>query len=405
MSVMAPIKVETDGLVLNADFYNPKGYAGPNLPNIINQISMTSGTGNGYSFVSGTEAMYIPKLYTTVNSKYVDIQNNYPAVSTLCCPNVTSYGDVTVSGSTTYTYAILYRSANGYTNGNYMYRYEYNSGTYLTEAGVFTTAQRIDMGNGWFWAWNTFTTQATTNRLVLYSFYYQYSTTFNRFHVANIMVIKGNFTGLSPEFWPPINSARSDTGCVFDLAGSNSFNVANVSYNTSGYPTFNGSNSYIISPENSALNTQTPSVEVWVKTNATSQQGFFFEKGQVNTQYSLFQENASIVWRQSLSSGVTSQTVATSTYISTSNWAQIVGTYTSGQRRLYINGVLVNSDTQAGTVNTNTNGSSIGVYGGFNGSRSYYYNGLIGSVKVYNKVLTPSEVRNNYDAMRGRFGA
>ena len=197
-----------------------------------------------------------------------------------------------------------------------------------------------------------------------------------------------------------------------DLSG-NSINgtlVNTPSFNTGsgGNFVFNGSNTHIISAENSTLNTQTPSVEVWIKTNSTNQNGFFFEKGNVNTQYSLFQENTTIVWRQNVNVGgfdtVTSMTVTTATYISTSQWAHIVGTFQNGDRRLYINGVLVNSDTQAGTIATNANGISIGVYGGFNGGRGYYYNGSIGIVKVYNKVLSQSDVLQNYNTVKPRFG-
>jgi hypothetical protein len=158
-----------------------------------------------------------------------------------------------------------------------------------------------------------------------------------------------------------------------DISGNN---ITGSLINSPTFNTSNGGNfgfitdDYVIMEENSALNTQTPSVEVWIKTNATTQNGFWFEKGQVNTQYSLFQEGTSIVWRQSNRSQYTN----TATYITTTNWAQIVGTYTSGDRKTYINGVLITSDTQTGAVSTNTNGMSIGVYGGFNGSRGYYYN-------------------------------
>ena len=167
---------------------------------------------------------------------------------------------------------------------------------------------------------------------------------------------------------------------------------------------FDATNDMVLIEENSALNTQTPSVEVWMKTNATSQNGFWFEKGQVNTQYSLFQEGSGIQWRQNFTTGLTNLTTTTATYINTSNWYQIVGTFTSGARRLYINGILVNSDTQSGTIQTNANGMSIGVYGGFNGGRGYYYNGNIAVVKVYNKQLSEPEVLQNFNALRGRFG-
>jgi hypothetical protein len=198
-------------------------------------------------------------------------------------------------------------------------------------------------------------------------------------------------------------SCPASTTVLTDLAGSNTFTLSNLTYNVPGNFSFNGSTSTIISPENSALNTQTPTVEVWVKTNNTNQNGFWFEKGQVNTQYSLFQEGTVIQWRMNIG-GVTNLSTTTATYMSTSQWAQVVGTYTSGTRRLYINGVLVNSDGQTGTIATNTNGSSIGVYGGFNGSRGYYYNGSLAICKVYNRALSPLEVLQNYSATKTRFG-
>ena len=170
---------------------------------------------------------------------------------------------------------------------------------------------------------------------------------------------------------------------------------------------FDGVDDYISIPENSALNTQTPTVEVWVKTNATSQNGFWFEKGQVNTQYSLFQEGGVIQWRMNLDGSVNNLSTTTATYMNTSNWYQVVGTYTSGSRKLYINGTLVNSDAQTGTIITNANGMSIGAFGGFNpggNGRGYYYNGNIASVKIYNRALTAAEIQQNFNATRGRFG-
>ena len=89
--------------------------------------------------------------------------------------------------------------------------------------------------------------------------------------------------------------------------------------------------------------------------------------------------------------------------MNTSNWYQVVGTYVSGDRKLYINGTLVNSDSQAGAISTSNAGTSIGVYGGYTGSRGYYYNGNIAIVRVYNKPLTATEVQQNFNATRGRF--
>ena len=62
------------------------------------------------------------------------------------------------------------------------------------------------------------------------------------------------------------------------------------------------------------------------------------------------------------------------------------------------------NNTASGTIATNANGSSIGVYGGYNGARSYYFNGTIGSVKVYNRALSATEIAQNFDSHRSRYG-
>ena len=170
---------------------------------------------------------------------------------------------------------------------------------------------------------------------------------------------------------------------------------------------FNGAtNSRLIRiPNSTLLDTQTPSVEVWIKTNATNQNGFWFEKGTVNTQYSLFQEGTTILWRHNF--GTYNQLTTTTSAgagINASGWFQVVGTFITGSRKLYVNGILKNSDSATGTIATNNGGMSIGAYGGYSGGRGYYYNGDIAIVRVYNKELLASEVLNNYNALKNRFG-
>lgn len=178
---------------------------------------------------------------------------------------------------------------------------------------------------------------------------------------------------------------------------------------TAGVPSqfaFNGSTTTLIAPENSALNSNSITVEVWMKTNNVSQNGFLFEKGQVNTQYALFQNTGDVFyWRTQLSSvGNHDLTMTSSSYLSTTLWKQVVGTYTSGSKKIYVNGAAVATATPTGTVTTNANGASIGVYGGFNGSRGYYYNGNIGEVRVYNVALSDAEVLQNFNARRAKYG-
>jgi hypothetical protein len=196
----------------------------------------------------------------------------------------------------------------------------------------------------------------------------------------------------------------SGSGTQWNDATSSGFNFSLTNgpvYSSSnlGSFTFDGVNDFASASDNTALNTQTPTVEVWVKTNATTQNGFWFEKGSVNTQYALFQEGGSITWR--LTTNVGSLTATTASFMSTSNWAQVVGTYTSGDRRIYVNGVQVASDALAYTIPTNSSGMFIGAYGTGTG---YFYNGALSICRVYNRVLSSAEVLQNFNAIRGRYG-
>ena len=400
-------KIVTDGLVFAMDSGNYKSYKGPAIKNFQYQLAGIAQSGTGYAFTSSTETVNIPTI-GTINSAVVSGYNNYSAVSPNCCPNLYLYGSgwstagMAVSSSTLYTYGILYKTISGYTHPNFMYRYEFNSaGTYLTESGVHNTTNRVHLGDGWYWAWGTFTTQATAAFIFTGSWYYRYSTEVDKFYVAKILIAQGNYTSMHPKYWPDVNTTRSSTNVLYDMINNNTL-TTNLTYASDGSFSFNGSSNQIIFPENSNFNTQTPSIEIWMKTNATSQNGFWFEKGTVNSQYALFQEGANITWR--LTTNVSSLTAPTASYINTSQYAQVVGTYTAGDRRIYVNGVQIASDALNYTIPTNTSGCSIGVYGGFSGSRGYYFNGNIAIVRVYNKALSATEVQQNFNALRGRFG-
>lgn len=203
----------------------------------------------------------------------------------------------------------------------------------------------------------------------------------------------------SPRSYPGTGTTWNDavsSGYNFTLTNGPTYSSSNL-----GYFTFDGVNDFAVAGYNSALDTQTPTVEVWVKTNATTQNGFWFEKGSVNTQYALFQEGTSIQWRLGALGDLSTTTAS---YMNTTNWYQVVGTFTSGSRILYINGVQVNSNSTTGTLATNTSGMSIGAYGGNSGSNSYWYNGALSICRVYNRVLSATEVLQNFNAIRGRYG-
>lgn len=243
--------------------------------------------------------------------------------------------------------------------------------------------------------WQKYTLTFTPNNPLAISYWFPGAGGI-KYDISNIQFEPGT---VANNFAP---GTRANTETIRDLTNNNIITANSLTYESNGTFSFNGSSNLITFPENTIFNTQTPTVEVWVRTNATSQNGFFFEKGNVNTQYALFQEGANITWRHTTNVG--SLVAPAASFINTSQYAQIVGTYTAGDRRIYVNGIQVASDSLNYTLPTNSSGCSIGVYGGATGSRGYYFNGTIGVVKVYNRALSAAEVQQNFNALRGRYG-
>ena len=87
------------------------------------------------------------------------------------------------------------------------------------------------------------------------------------------------------------------------------------------------------------------------------------------------------------------------TNISTGLWYQIAYTYDSITERGYYNSNSIGSQTNIGTVRTN---SSYDLLVGY--SNSDVWKGYISIIQVYNKALSHTEILQNYNAQRSRFG-
>ena len=193
----------------------------------------------------------------------------------------------------------------------------------------------------------------------------------------------------------------SQTALV-DLTDNNTWTVNNLTYNSDGTFSFNGSNSYVSSPTSSLFDTQVVTMESWCYPTVTAQNGFLFEKGNVNTQYSNFFNGDGTFYFRTM--GVSSQdlTFASASYITANKWNHIVCTYGNGTKTIYVNGVQIAQATGiTGYLPTGQNGQWVGIYGSATG---YPFSGKIGVSKVYNRALSAAEVLQNFNALRGRYG-
>ena len=191
---------------------------------------------------------------------------------------------------------------------------------------------------------------------------------------------------------PYSNGVRSATQSLLDLTNSYTLTGTNIVYNSNG--TFSFTNSYFDLNSANIITGNNPfTVESWYTTTGTTSDEIFGNYG----------------------SGATSGTLWISgrygTYISGAVYfpgAPLgAGTYHlmttrngAGNVILYLNGNQVNAGVLASSIPV---GFNFRIGADVNGGAEPF-TGSIHSVRVYNRVLSANEVKQNFDALRGRYG-
>jgi hypothetical protein len=436
MGLIQSPRVATDGLVFYYDQNNPKSYQGPAIQNLAATLAFNNTTGTGISIAGGYETVNVPQI-GQANAVFSNIQNNYTAFSPNsgdCCPSPLYYGSgFAVSPSTLYTYAIVYKVDSGYTNANYMYRYEFtsNGGTYVGEAGVHNASNRIHLGDGWYWAWATFTTAATTNWIGYHSaFYYRYSNKNDKLTIARVLIAQGNHTGLHPRYWPAVNTTRSNTQAILDLSRQNTVTANSLTYTSNNSFSFNGTNNSITIGQTlnyiPALSNFT--LETWIRVPAYPTAAANNVYGQTDRAGVLFgatyYSGAALYWNGN-SAGTALNVYAfirgqdayrqtSSKSISLNTWTHLVMVNNNAASliQFYVDGVLFHETTgpsqQYDTSLVPTAGNIGLCKAQIDGGGTSNYSNLnceIPVAKIYkDKALTAAEVRQNFNALRGRYG-
>jgi hypothetical protein len=405
MSINTSPNSVTNGLVFYYNQNSIQSYQGPPITNLISYNAPINTSGTGYNMISGSETTFVPGL-GTMRVQTCQIQNNYPSVSSWCCVNFFSYGSCSVSPSTLYTYGIVYKNDTGYTGSNYMYRYEYNGGTYVTESGVHSTSNRIHLGDGWWWAWGTFTTQPTTNTLNgLASFYYQYSTSYDKMSVAKVFLAAGNYSSLHPKYWPDVNTTRSSTTALRDLTGNNTLTINSLTYGTDGAMSFNGSSNSLTLPFNSSLfnfNSEQTIIIAMKNQSPSSARRNPYNQAYAGAGTITHENDTSFNYYYGINGtdGATYTSHNSPFSVTVGETAIIAITRNVSQTAWYKNGVLGNtqSNPYGSTVVTGTNSITLG--SGYAGS----FGGNIYSVMLYNRALTANEILQNFNSVKGIYG-
>lgn len=197
-----------------------------------------------------------------------------------------------------------------------------------------------------------------------------------------------------------------NTNTVRDVTGNgNDFTTGgNLTFTTNnGWSFSNGSTSKYMIKNPITMPTATLSYEIWCQTTVAGTALLSYASTAADNDFLLFNPG-------SLSLYTAISSVASGISITDGNWKQIVRTSnrTTGAEVLYVNGSNSYSTTlSAGTLVT-SGGSFVvaqeqdSIGGGFDPNQAF--GGNIAIVRLYNTVLTDSQVLQNFEAARGRFG-
>ena len=168
---------------------------------------------------------------------------------------------------------------------------------------------------------------------------------------------------------------------------------------------FDGVNDYVTVKSSAIIaNSSQSTIEAWVNpASFGSVRRIYSENSSGGAVFVLSIESAGgaalSIWRTDISGNWV--TVTSDTILQLNSWSHVVGTLDAGGMKIYVNGVLVGTNT---TNNLPSNGSITEVVFGRlnNGGGVEYFSGLLDEAAVYSRALTAAEISKSYNAGLGR---
>jgi hypothetical protein len=215
-------------------------------------------------------------------------------------------------------------------------------------------------------------------------------------------------TGTTPTTYIPTTTtavSRVPNWKDISRGGNNGTLVNGPTYNPAngGSLVFDGVNDYADcgNPTNTLISDNIISVFVWFYCTRTTNEPVAFRTNDYTTGWNMWVSNG--VLRSTLRPSVSNNNNIYSGTISANNWYQGGFTCDGITIRQYLNGLQVGSTPVATTLNLN-NGDTLKIGGHNIYSVQTTMQGRIPKVEIYNRTLSPTEILQNFNATKTRFG-
>ena len=400
MSLGHGASVVTANLVFYFDSANvQKSWKGAPATNFFTNGHFSGG--NGISQESGSNATNEVIVFRNPgNSEYV-LRQTGTVASTEYQINLTTQ----LAASTTYVMSGWYAESLNYSSadGSRMFhsRAFSASGAHVATGNGIGTVLETKVLNGitWRYCYATITTPADySNSFNWYLGYGGSAYTGHRYYTDIQMEV-----GSLPSRF--INGTRSNTQAILDLTKRNTITATSLAYASNGAFSFNGSSSEITASANaSSLGISNDlTISIFTRraaspTNELQGQAGFGAGGSISF------KNSSNFFADVFSTTPTRYTVRTAPGDSIAAyanvWVNLCVTVSGTTVKTYFNGDLSTTQVMDSTIK-NFASEVFGIAAGYG---YYRAQGDVPVASVYNRALTDNEVRQNFNAMRGRYG-
>jgi hypothetical protein len=267
------------------------------------------------------------------------------------------------------------------------------------------TANTISIGGGWYLTTYTFTFASVPTGKAMLTFGLNTGSTAG-FVNETFDIYEAQFEVKS--FKSPYTAGtRSSTQSLIDLTRTSNIDVSNVSFDSTGQPTFDGTDDYILGTIPSSTFSGAHSIGCWFYRETVTQWAGLFSNNVNTTSCSILTFISTSNSLGTNQAGVNGASISVDLGADHLNkWIYAVITYagvTSGSTvnvYAYKNGSLL---TASGSLYWNLSSSSSYYIGRHWTSASQILDGFIPQVSIYNRALSAQEVQQNYRAYKNRF--
>jgi len=204
---------------------------------------------------------------------------------------------------------------------------------------------------------------------------------------------------------PFVDGSRSSTQSLIDLKRTTNIDVSNVSFDSTGQPDLDGTGDFIKASSTHGITGDITLEAVFNEDSASAphttvictdtghQYGVKLMSFKNSNRYGLW-----LGFGSSSHLAMVAETLDNNiTYHLAGSWDQ-----SSGVAKIYLNGVLKSTQSTGQTSAISLNEAKV-VVGADYHSLSYGLNGKVYVGKVYNRVLSTDEIKQNYNAYKNRF--